>query len=181
MILGYSMLDLQYFLIKIRDFIMPLYQGKTFVKEWFLLSVTIIVCCKCIISWMLRPDLIDEATRYSLQILVIFYCSAFVSEFDENATAWISAPIRSPVSTVSDGSNSNASKSWKSTFFLGVLTTGCWPGDYGTETRDWPWRGHTVNGSALVMGRDQNPRHVLIIRTEIWRSYSGTRLQNHKT
>ena len=60
---------------------------------------------------MLRPDLIDEATRYSLQILVIFYCSAFVSEFDENATAWISAPIRSPVSTVSDGSNSNASKS----------------------------------------------------------------------
>ena len=147
MILGYSMLDLQYFLIKIRDFIMPLYQGKTLVKEWFLLSVTIILRCKCIISWMLRPDLIDEATRYSLQILSsVFYCPAFVLEFDENATAWISAPIRSPVSTVTGAiamrqKVENLHFSWV-----------CWPlgADQGITA---PRHETDLGGAKLLMGQ----------------------------
>ena len=178
MILGYSMLDLQYFLLKIRDFIMPLYRGKTFVKEWFLLSVNDdhllqvynFMNAKAWPDWWGNKILSANIGDFLLFCIRIWWECHSV-DLSPNTEPRVN----------SDGGNSNASKSWKSTFFLGVLTTGCWPGDYGTETWDWPWRGQTVNGSALVMGRDQNPRHVLIIRTEIWRRHSNTRLQNHKT
>ena len=79
-------------------------------------------------------------------IYSVFYCSAFVSEFDENATAWISAPIRSPVSTVTGAiamrqKVENLHFSWV-----------CWPlgADQGITA---PRHETDLGGAKLLMGQ----------------------------